>query len=207
MSRAPNGYRKSVFINAPFSADRQDVFHAIVFTVQACGFAPRCAREFDDAGQVRFDKIADLIRDCRLGIHDISFMELDDGLPRFNMPFELGLFLGAARFSEGWSRKKSCTIFDREPFRYQRALSDIAGQDIRAHGCAPREASAQTRDWLSHQTERQARVPGAAAIWTWYEAFRLELPAIAAAALQDDGNLTFNERRYFAAEWLQARLT
>lgn len=206
MSRAPNGYRKSVFINAPFTDDRRDLFHAIVFAVQACGFAPRCARELDDAGQVRMDKIADLIRDCRLGIHDISFMELDDGLPRFNMPFELGVFLGAHRFGSTWVGRKSCTIFDREPFRYQRALSDIAGQDIRSHGCDPRQASDGTRDWLSHQTDRGVRVPGATAIWAMYEEFTEALPDLAAAALQEDAQLTFNERRYFASEWLAQRL-
>lgn len=207
MARAPNGYRKSVFINAPFSVDRRDIFNAIVFSVQACGFAPRCAREFDDAGQVRMDKIARLIRDCRLGIHDISFMELDDGVPRFNMPFELGVFLGACRFAEGWVGRKACTIFDSEAFRYQRALSDIAGQDIRAHNCDPRRASDETRDWLSHQIQRQERVPGAAAIWTMYEAFCADLPELAAAALQEDAQLTFNERRYFASEWLATRLS
>ncbi|WP_291832473.1 hypothetical protein [Brevundimonas sp.] len=206
MARAPNGYRKSVFINAPFSDDRRPVFNAIVFSVQACGFAPRCARELDDAGQVRMDKISDLVRDCQLGIHDISYMELDDGLPRFNMPFELGVYLGARRFGEGWVGRKVCTIFDREPFRYQRALSDIAGQDIRAHNCDPRRASDETRDWLAHQTRRDERVPGAAVIWAMYEAFCADLPALAEAALQEDAQLTFNERRYFASEWLAMRL-
>ena len=206
MARAPNGYRKSVFINAPFTPDRRDLFNAIVFTVQACGFAPRCARELDDAGQARMDKIADLIRDCRLGVHDISFMELDNGLPRFNMPFELGLFLGAQRFGEGWSSKKACTIFDREAFRYQRALSDIAGQDIRTHDCSPQLASNQTRAWLSHQVGRGQLIPGEAAVWALYQRFCEDLPELAAAALQDGDNLTFNERRYFAAEWLQANL-
>lgn len=152
------------------------------------------------------DKIADLIRDCGLGIHDISFMELDAGLPRFNMPFELGLFLGAQRFSKDWSRKKACTIFDRDDFRYQRVLSDIAGQDIRAHGCDPRRASEQTRAWLSHQVEAGRLIPGDTVIWDLYQGFCDDLPALAAAARQEGERLTFNERRYFAAEWLQAHL-
>lgn len=207
MSRAPRGYNKSVFINAPFSDDRRHIFNSIVFAVQACGFAPRCAREFDDAGQVRLEKIANLIRDCRLAIHDISYMEIDGDVPRFNMPFELGVFLGAQRFGEGWVRRKACTIFDRDRFRYQRALSDIAGQDIRAHGCDPRQASDQTRDWLSHQTPAREPIPGAPAIWALYQEFSADLPYLAAAALQDDGQLTFNERRYFASEWLAERFT
>lgn len=205
MARAPNGYRRSVFINAPFSEDRREVFNAMVFAVLACGFTPRCALEIDNAGQIRFDKIVALVRDCHLGIHDISYMELDDGLPRFNMPFELGLFLGADRFGPGWVGQKACTIFDREPFRYQRALSDISGQDIRAHGCDPHRASNETRAWLSHHTRKGALVPGAAAIWGMYEEFEAELPELAALSMQDGVELTFPERRHIATEWLRLR--
>lgn len=160
MARAPNGYYKSVFINAPFTPDRAVLFNAMVFTVQAAGFAPHCARELDNAGQVRLDKIKDLIRTCHLGIHDISFMELDGDVPRFNMPFELGLFLGASAFGEDWVARKACTILDSEAFRYQRALSDIAGQDIRVHGLNAEIASAEVRNWLSHHTRSRAPILG-----------------------------------------------
>lgn len=206
MSRAPNGYRKSVFVNAPFSDDRRDVFDAIIFATLACGFTPRCAREFDNAGQARLDKIIALIRDCHLGIHDISFMELDEGLPRFNMPFELGIFLGADRFGLKWIGQKACTIFDREPFRYQRALSDIAGQDIRAHNCEPERASRETRSWLAHHSRQGDQLPGAQTIWTMHNQFEAELPDLAAASLREAGELTFVERRHIATEWLRVRL-
>jgi len=198
VARAPRGYRTSVFINAPFTADRRAVFNAIVFAVQACGSAPRCSLEFDNAGQIRLDKIRNLIRDCRLGIHDISFMSLDGDVPRFNMPFELGLFLGAAHFGEGWSAKKACTILDSEQYRYQRALSDIAGQDIRAHECDPQVALAQVRDWLSHQTKAAGTVPGAAALRALYEQFEADLPTLAAAMNLAVDELNFIERRHLA---------
>lgn len=35
MTRAPEGYGTSVFINASFSADRRPLFDAIVFAIQA----------------------------------------------------------------------------------------------------------------------------------------------------------------------------
>lgn len=206
VARAPNGYRKSVFVNAPFTEDRRQIFDAIVFSVLACGFTPRCALEIDNAGQARFDKIVALIRDCHLGIHDISYMELDAGLPRFNMPFELGVFLGADRFGQAWVGQKACTIFDREAFRYQRVLSDIAGQDIRSHGCDPQRASSETRLWLSHHIDKGVQVPGAAAIWRMYHEFGNELPELSAAAMQDSRDLTFLERRHLATEWLRRRL-
>ncbi len=53
-----------------------------------------------DASQVHIDKIYTTIADCRYGIHDISRTELDEnsGVPRFNMPLEFGVFLGAKKF-------------------------------------------------------------------------------------------------------------
>ena len=85
----------SVFINCPFDPDYRPLFEAMVFTVARCGFAPRCAMEIVDGAGTRIEKIMDLIGKCPLGIHDISRTGLDhdSGLPRFNMPFELGLFL------------------------------------------------------------------------------------------------------------------
>ena len=46
------------------------------------------ALEDGDAGQVRIDKIYNIIEDCRYGIHDIPRTELDaiSCLPRFNTP-------------------------------------------------------------------------------------------------------------------------
>jgi hypothetical protein len=123
---------RDVFINCPFTDDYRAHFEAIVFTVVRSGFTPRCARESDDGGEVRFDKICRIIRECPYGVHNISKTDLDadSGLPRFNMPFELGLFLGAKRFGGRSHNRKKTLIFDRDRFRYQSYISDIAGQDI-----------------------------------------------------------------------------
>ena len=89
-------YDESIFLNRPFDDAYKPVFEALVFAAFDCGYVPRCALEADDAGQVRVEKILAIIRGCRLGVHDISRTELDgaNALPRFNMPFELGLFVG-----------------------------------------------------------------------------------------------------------------
>jgi hypothetical protein len=59
-----------------------------------------------DSGDVRIEKILDIIDQCRLGIHDISRTEQNEhGLSRFNMPLELGLFLGARRWERGKTKK------------------------------------------------------------------------------------------------------
>lgn len=110
---------RDVFINCPFSRDYEERFRAMVFAVVRSGFKPRCALETDDSSQVRFDKICAIIEQCRFGIHDISKTEPDagSGLPRFNMPLELGLFLAAKKFGSPRQKKKKCIIFDRAAYR------------------------------------------------------------------------------------------
>src|SRR5271165_5747846 len=46
---------------------------------------------------------------------------------------ELGLFVGFKYSGDARQQKKRLLILDKEPYRYQRFLSDIAGQDIRSH--------------------------------------------------------------------------
>lgn len=129
-------YDDGVFINCPFDDSYRPLFQAVVFAVHACGLVARSALEVENGAEVRIDKIARIIAGCRHSIHDISRVEPDpgSGLPRMNMPFELGLFIGAKRFGNAKHQLKTCIIFDRERYRYQQFLSDIAGQDIRAHG-------------------------------------------------------------------------
>lgn len=57
-----------VFINCPFDNDFVPTFRALIFAIMACGFRPRSARELDDGGQTRIEKIYGLIEECRFGI-------------------------------------------------------------------------------------------------------------------------------------------
>src|SRR5882724_10055411 len=102
-------YEDSVFINCPFDSQYGAIFYALVFAVHDCGYFARCALEVDDSGLVRIQKIEQIISDCRFGIHDISRVESDPQtqLPRFNMPLELGLFLGAKRYGNKRQKTKS----------------------------------------------------------------------------------------------------
>jgi hypothetical protein len=111
----------AVFINVPFDSRYKKLFDALVFAVHDCGFLARSAREQDDGSQVRLAKLYEIIGDSRLSIHDLSRTTLDakNGLPRFNMPLELGIFLGAKKYGGPKHARKSCLILDREPFRYQ----------------------------------------------------------------------------------------
>ena len=97
------GRPQGVFINCPFDPEYRPIFEAVVFAVHRCGFVARCALEDGDSDVVRIAKILRMIRDCALGIHDLSRVDAQGKLPRFNMPFELGLFMGARQFGRALS--------------------------------------------------------------------------------------------------------
>ena len=150
-------YTANVFVNCPFDNDYIELRNAMLFAIYDCGFIPRCALEEDNGGNVRFDKIYRLIKDSKFGIHDISRTELDveNDLPRFNMPLELGVFLGAKKFGNFSNKDKNCLIVDKELYRYQKYLSDIAGHDIRSHENRPDKLIKIIRDWLNMESGRK----------------------------------------------------
>ena len=197
-------YNDNVFINCPFDSAYKPLFDAIVFAVHDCGFVARCALEEGDASQVRIDKIYNIIEDCRYGIHDISRTELDEtsGLPRFNMPLELGIFLGAKRFGVEDQKRKKCLVMDKEQYRYQKFISDIAGQDIFVHNNSPKKIIRVIRDWLGTASGRRT-IPGGGIIWRHYQDFRNDLPQLAQRFELELADLEdFNNYIYAVAGWL-----
>ena len=204
--KVSKAYARQVFLNCPFDEAYRDIFEAIIFSVLNCGFVIRCARERDDSGETRISKIVEIVRDSQFGIHDISRVELDDanGLPRFNMPLELGLFLGAKSFAEApKQKKKRCLILDSEPYRYQKFISDIAGQDIRSHGNDARTALKLTRAWLVTVTHRS--LPGSLETEKLHDDFRMDLPSILAKLSLRPDEIQFVEYVKVAKEWLKDR--
>ena len=202
---ASSSYAEQVFINCPFDGEYRPMFEALVFAVHDCGFVARCALEIDDGSEVRIEKIQRIIADCGLGIHDISRTELDStwNLPRFNMPLELGLFMGAKRYGTGQQRKKLCLILDLEPYRYQKYCSDIAGQDIQSHGGDPAAAVKIVRNWLRNASAGSGVViPSAKTMVERYERFRRDLPRLSRRFRLDPDELIFNDFTTLTAEWL-----
>jgi hypothetical protein len=194
---------RDVFVNCPFDPAYKPIFNAIVFTIIRSGFRARCALETDDATENRLAKICSIVDECRYGVHDISRTEADGDppLPRFNMPFELGLFLGAKRFGSRAQKEKRCIIFDREQYRYQRYISDIAGQDIHAHGGSEAIVIAELAAWLRSQSGDR-KVPGGRAIAAEYGAFRDTLPAICAARDLHPDEVTFADYADIVVQYL-----
>lgn len=202
----PPDYTNNVFINCPFDEQYNDIFEAIVFTIVDCGFIPRCALEAHDSDDIRIEKIMRIIDECKYGIHDISRTDIDSNtqLPRFNMPLELGIFMGCKKFGTGKSRDKAYLILDLERYRYRNFLSDIGGQDIKAHNNDPQKAIRHTRDWLSDKTNRTT-IPTGKIIWTRFEEFNGEFPDICSNMNWDPDELTFTNRCTVIKKWLEKK--
>lgn len=186
-------YNDSVFINCPFDAEYQPLLRVIIYTVYRCGFYPRSALAEDNGLQARLTKIEQLIENCRYGIHDISRIELSPhGLPRFNMPFELGIFFGARRFGDAVQKIKNVLVFERLKFSYQQSLSDLNGIDTKAHNNEPAQAIRYIRDWLGSASRRKT-IPGHLLIRKEFELLRDKLPQIAASLGFEEDAIPFND--------------
>jgi len=149
-SRLPANYERNVFINCPFDDEYKSLFYAIVFAVNDLGFKVKCAKDESNAGKSRIEKIRDLIAECKFSIHDISRVDLDsvNKLPRFNMPFELGLDLGCRQYGKSYHQGKVVLVLETEQYRYQKYISDLAGCDPVAHHDCEEDVIDHVRNWL-----------------------------------------------------------
>jgi hypothetical protein len=191
-----------VFINCPFDDDFRPIFRAITFAVFFCGFRLRSALEIEDGSYARLEKIMDIVGECRFGIHDLSRTEPDpiNQLPRFNMPLELGIFLGAKRFGDEGQRRKYALVIDTERYRYQKFISDIGGMDIKAHDGMPEKVTGIIRDWLANVSHR--RMASAPIVISAYHRFTADFPQKAMELEFDPNHVPYVDFQYILADWL-----
>lgn len=128
-------FENSIFVNCPFDEEFAPLLQAIAFCLTDMGFFPRLAPENADNAANRLDRIIDLIRSSKFGIHDLSRCKSTSvgEYARLNMPFELGLDHACARFGGGQMAGKAILILEESRYDYQKGLSDISGWDIHAH--------------------------------------------------------------------------
>lgn len=178
------------------------MFEALVFTVLACEFRPRSALELEDASLPRIEKLYAIVESCRYGIHDLSRTELDpvNRLPRFNMPLELGVFLGAKKFGDESQKQKRCLILDVERYRYQKFVSDLSGMDISCHGNDVDQIIASARNWLANVSRRT--LPGAKLIQGSYAKFVGDKSLIAAGQGLDANAIPYVDYERMVTAWL-----
>ena len=197
-------YSDQVFVNCPFDDKYFGLFFSIVFTVLDCGFIPRCSKEVDDATQFRLRSIVDLIGKCKYGIHDLSRVQLDKRykLPRFNMPFELGIFYGAKSFGPDNQMKKNCVVLERYPYRYQKYISDISGIDVKNHNNSMEKCVEAIRNWLT-TASRRITIPEFEIIYSRYLEFRRDFDKACKSRSVNFQKMPFVEFTRNISDWLK----
>lgn len=169
---ARDDFDGNVFINCPFDDEYLELLRPLLFTLAFLGFKPRIASERLDSLEVRLSKICDLISKSRYGIHDLSRLKAGEvgEFYRMNMPFELGIEYGCRIYGQGSLKQKRCLILEKEPHDFRRALSDLAGVDIRNHGNDPISLVRAVRNWL-RETAGLQNVGSPTRIWYRFNDF------------------------------------
>lgn len=132
--REPNDF---AFLNIPYDDEFEDLYLAYIAGLCGLGLKPRATVEIPGS-QRRLDKIYRLIRECRYSFHDLSRVEIDatpPPTPRFNMSFELGL---AVAHAKNVGNTHQWFVFETEPHRIKKSLSDLDGTDTYIHKGDPR---------------------------------------------------------------------
>ncbi len=203
-------YKNSVFINCPFDEDYYETLDKILYTIYACGYYPRFALNSQENGDERIKTIIDLISLCKYSIHDISRVKLDQKkrLPRFNMPFELGIDFGCRVFGEGEHKDKAFLVFESKKYRAKKYLSDLAGMDMRCITMEPDCVFKTVRDWLNiqytHSKEKSSNeiLVGEMIIKKGYEHFQQEFPSECNARGINPKGVSYRDKTAIMSEWL-----
>lgn len=130
-------FEKSIFINCPFDKSYiDDLLKPILYVLVKNGFYPRLSLEVSDSGEVRLQKITEIIKSCKYSIHDLSIVKSKKAkeFARMNMPFELGIDYGLRNSGIQNLNEKQFLILEATKYDYMKAISDINGFDIKVHG-------------------------------------------------------------------------
>ena len=132
---------ESVFLNIPYDKQFEDLYLAYIVGLTQLGLRVNATLAVPNQG--RLEAIIQLIERSDFSIHDLSRIELSEGIPRFNMPVELGLALYRSHIAKGRHR---VFVFETKSYRAQRSTSDINGIDPQIHGGTPKGVMAGLRN-------------------------------------------------------------
>lgn len=198
-------FEQNVFVNCPFDNDFKPLLRALVFELIYLGFTPKLSQTLSSSA-IRVDQIKNLIKICKFGIHDLSrskAMAVGE-LPRFNMPYELGLDIGALEYGSRKLKTKRILILETERFHYQKVISDIAGQDIENHNDDPKTLITKVRNWFSVNFPEETIV-GQSVIWIAYNQFIDDLNTNLSATYTEDEieEMPIGDFIKFANDWIR----
>ena len=162
---------KAVFLNIPYDSQFHNLCLAYICAIASFGLVPRATLEIP--GTRRLDRIIELIEQCAFSVHDLSRVErfAPTRLPRFNMPFELGL---AVAWQKLRNRKHLWYVFETERYRADKTLSDLAGADVYVHKGTVKGVLQQ----ISNAFVREKRRATFAQMMQVYRITRRALPSI-----------------------------
>ena len=196
-------FETSVFINCPFDKDYVLLLRALTFTLQYLDFTPQVSQTLSSS-TIRANQIKEHIKSCKYSIHDLSRSRpLKRGdLPRFNMPYELGLDLGAAEYGGKKLQTKRTLILETDRFHYQKVLSDISGQDIENHNDDPQTLVTKVRNWISNNSIDI--VIGSNQIWIAFNQFNADLLTNLSPTYpkKDIDEMPISDYMKFAKDWI-----
>lgn len=165
------GFNRNVFINCPFDPDFFVLLKPLLYAIKIIGFNPRISLERFDSGEVRLDKIKELIESSKYSIHDFSKIKstyLGEYF-RLNMPFELGIDIGCKQYHPNRKfRSKKILVLEGELYSVKKALSDLPA-DCKCHDNDSEKLVKQIRNWFVELG--LATVPPATKIWNDYNIF------------------------------------
>lgn len=166
-------YENNIFINCPFDKAYSPLLKPLLFTVMRLGYTPRITLERFNSSEIRMKKIIECIKESKYGIHDLSRLKsVKKGeYFRLNMPFELGLDIGCREFGGQAFTDKKCLVLEKEAYRYQAALSDLSGCDIKSHKDSAERVCRETRNWLV-STVPLTSPPAPSSLWGEYLDFQ-----------------------------------
>jgi len=114
------------------------------------------------------------------------------------------MFIGAQEYGTRDQRRKRCLILDEQPYRYRTSCSDLAGQDVVAHGAQAEQVITAVRDWLgTWMCEEGVIVPGDDTMHSRYLRFCKDLEYLCHGFRLKPERLLFLEYRTFVEEWAE----
>lgn len=164
--------RYSVFLNIPYDSAFENLYLAYIAGLSAFGLIPRATLEIPTSRR-RLERVLRLIGACAYSIHDLSRVQIDrraPRVPRFNMPFELGLAVALSALS----RRVGWYVCETVRHRANKSLSDLNGTDVRIHGGTVRGVFAALCDVFVRKT----RQPSVQEMYRIYRVLRRNLPRI-----------------------------
>ena len=119
--------KDKVFINCPYDEKYKELFFALIYMCEVNDLEPIFAA-CDESSSDRMTNIYNCIIKSKYAIHDIS--RIKDRIPRFNMPFELGMYYMHIREK---AKNKKMLILEGEKNKSDKTISDLSGLEIKCH--------------------------------------------------------------------------